>query len=271
MQPGLGETQSLLYRLITAPNGVERGLATEKNLPPEGINAVVRGDTRTSAIERVDIYANMYFYRLLDVIKEDFPTTFKVLGEVNFHNLITGYLVEYPPGDPSINEASRHLADFAGKAPSLRKWPFLGDLIRLERALTEVFLGPDAMPLAVDVMSAVPAARWPSLKFGVHPALQVLNSEWRVDEIIRAAQSEQPLSEPRREPRMIMVWRHNCAVNYRVVDDLERSALSMIRALHLFGEMCEAISAERRDSATAAAISRMLLRWLADGVLVRAD
>jgi hypothetical protein len=35
----------------------------------------------------------MYFYRLLDAIKEDFPATLKILGDFEFHNLITGYLI----------------------------------------------------------------------------------------------------------------------------------------------------------------------------------
>jgi hypothetical protein len=270
MQPSLGELQNLLYRLITATSGVEEGLAAEKNLPG-GIGALVRGGPRTSAVQRVGIYASMYFYRLLDVIKEDFPATFKVLGDANFHNLITGYLAEYPPGDPSINEASRHLAEFARQAPSFRKWPFLADLIRLERAQVEVFLGPDARPLAVEAMSAVPAAQWPSLQLAVQPGLQVLDSKWRVDEVIRAVESEQPVSEPRSEPGATMVWRDNYAVKYRALDDLERSALIMIRRGDRLGAVCEAIAAQRGDCAATATMSAMLFRWLLDGVLVQAQ
>ena len=112
MQSGLADLQKLLCRLITAPNGVEQGLRAEKNIPTAGIGALVGGDNRLSAVERIDIYANMYFYRLLDAIKEDFPATLKILGDFEFHNLITGYLIEYPPSDPSITEASRHLAEF---------------------------------------------------------------------------------------------------------------------------------------------------------------
>jgi len=70
---------------------------------------------------------------------------------------------------------------------------------------------------------------------------------------------------------VIMVWRNNCAVNYRALDDLERRALSMIRRGYPFAAVCEAAASERGDSATPGAMSRMLLRWLADGVLVRAE
>jgi hypothetical protein len=269
MQAGLGELQHLLHRLIIATSGVEEGLAAEKNLPPAGIAAFVRGDTRLSAIDRVEIYANMYFYRLLDAIKEDFPATVRVIGDANFHNLITGYLAEFPPGDASITEASGNLAKFARHSFALEKWPFVVDLIRLERAILEVFLGPDAKPLAVEAMKGIPAAQWPSIRISVHSALQVINSEWRVDEILRSVENEQPLPEPKHERQAILVWRNNYSVNYRPLDDVERSALSMIRSGYPFGAMCEAVALRGGDFATPAEMSRMLMRWLTDGLFVR--
>jgi hypothetical protein len=90
MGPSLVDVQSLLLRLITAPNGVEEGLSGERHLPPGGIGAMIGGDSRFSAAERIEIYANMYFYRLLDAIKEDFPASLKILGDSEFHNLVTG-------------------------------------------------------------------------------------------------------------------------------------------------------------------------------------
>ena len=85
MPTQLKELQSLLYRLITAPSGVAEGLVAERSLGAGGLEAIVRGDDRLSAEARVDIYANMYFYRILDALKEDFPATRAVLGGDNFH------------------------------------------------------------------------------------------------------------------------------------------------------------------------------------------
>src|ERR1700730_3510359 len=62
----LKQLQSLLYRLITAPSGVAEGLAAERELGAGGLDAIVLGDDRLSSEARVDIYANMYFYRILD-------------------------------------------------------------------------------------------------------------------------------------------------------------------------------------------------------------
>ena len=112
MPTQLKNLQSLLYRLITAPSGVAEGLAAEQDLGAGGLDAIVLGDDRLSSEARVDIYANMYFYRILDALKEDFPATVAVLGDDNFHNLVTGYLLEYPPTGPSITHSGSHLAEY---------------------------------------------------------------------------------------------------------------------------------------------------------------
>src|SRR5438046_1982297 len=97
----LKNLEQLIYRLITAASGVAEGIAVERHLPAGGLANVIVGDDRLSAEQHLDIYADMYFYRLLEVLKEDYPATAAVLDEANFHNVITGYLLEYPPTEPS--------------------------------------------------------------------------------------------------------------------------------------------------------------------------
>ncbi|HXM88366.1 MAG TPA: DNA-binding domain-containing protein, partial [Candidatus Acidoferrum sp.] len=160
----LKELQSLLYRLITAVNGVAQGLAAERELGAAELDTIVLGDDRLSAEARVDIYANMYFYRIRDALKEDFPATLAVLGDANFHNLVTGYLLEYPPTQPSISHCGSHLAEYLRDHPLRDDAPFIADLAALERASVEVFLGPDAAPMEPDTLRALAPQDWPAMK-----------------------------------------------------------------------------------------------------------
>ncbi len=140
--PGLEALQALLYRLITAPEGVAAGLAAESASEPEMLEHLIESDDRLSATERLEIYANAYFYRILDCLKEDFPATLATLGPDDFHNLITAYLIEYPPTEPSISYAGRHLAEFLrhhSMRAMIERWPFIAELARLERTQIEVF------------------------------------------------------------------------------------------------------------------------------------
>jgi hypothetical protein len=141
---GLAELQGLLCRLIAAPAGAEEAAGRERTLQALGLDGVIAGNRRRSAADRLRTYANAYFYRLLDIFKEEFLCTYTVVGDVNFHNLITGYLIEYPPSEPSVFYAGCHLSRYLEKisgppTTSVSQWPFLADLARLERACLEVF------------------------------------------------------------------------------------------------------------------------------------
>jgi len=68
----LRELQNLLYQSITDPDGTKESIGEEPRLAPGVFEALVHGDERLSSLERVDIYANAYFCRLLECLAEDF-------------------------------------------------------------------------------------------------------------------------------------------------------------------------------------------------------
>jgi hypothetical protein len=230
MPTHLNKLETLLYRLITAVSGVAEGLAAERDLA-SGLDRVVLGDDRLSAEARVDIYANMYFYRILDALKEDFPATLAVLGDDNFHNLVTGYILEYPPTEPSISECGSHLPSYLRDHPLRESAPFAADLARLERSIVEVFQGPEISALEAD-------REWKPAEPG---AVQVL------------------------------VWRHNSRVFHRDLESPEAGALEAISRGTTFAEICDIVASNPAagDDDPVAAINRMLARWLSDSLVTR--
>ncbi len=280
----LKDLQALLYRLITAPEGVTAGLAAERARVPavlDDLDHLIESDDRLSAAERLEIYANAYFYRILDCLKEDFPATLVTLGADNFHNLITGYLIEYPPTEPSISCAGRYLAEFLRRRPMrgmIERWPFIADLARLERTLIEVFQAAEAEPLSAETMRSVALDDWPALAMRTHPALAIVDCEWRVDELLReveaAAETDRPRGAPTHAPVSVLVWRHDSRVHYRALERPERAALEVASVGASFAAICEAVGAafgKNDPLAPVALINRMLERWIVDGLLVVAD
>src|SRR5260370_20294575 len=116
MHVNLSELQTLLYQLITTPEEAKR-IGNERDLAHGGLEVLVRGDQRLSAIERVNIYAKAYFYRLLDCLYEEFPATFAVVGSDNFAALVRDYLLACPPTEPSLFYAGRYLDSFLPNHP----------------------------------------------------------------------------------------------------------------------------------------------------------
>ncbi len=271
MVPHLKSIQSLLYRLITAPSGVGEGLAAERGLPAGGLESVIRGDDRLSAQDRVDIYANMYFYRLLEVMKEDYSATAEVLGEVNFHNLITGYLLEYPPTEPSVMWAGRHLADFLRDHPLSEEFPFVADLATLERATIDVFCAADAPVLEAAEMNSIPARRWAAVRMRRVPASAILQVQWKVADVLRAVEEKRRWTQPSRVSNRILVWRRHSRVSYREIGSGEAEALTALDRSRAFAEVCEMLARDLPDNTAAGEISRLLAQWLADGLIMRSS
>ena len=267
MPTQLKELQSLLYRLITAVSGVAEGLAAERDLGAGGLGAIVLGDERLSAEARVEIYANMYFYRILDALKEDFPATLAVLGADNFHNLVTGYLLEYPPTEPSISYCGSHLADYLRDHPMRERAPFIADLARLERANVEVFQGPDGAALEPNWLRAIAPADWPALKFKLNPSAQMLALDWRVSELLRAVEEDREWQPAEQGAVKVLVWRRNGQVFYRDLEHVEADALEAAARGATFAEICDVVAADAGGEDAVAAMNRMLARWLADSLL----
>jgi len=263
----LKRLQSLLYRLITAPSGVAEGLAAERELGVRGLDTIVLGDDRLSAEARVDVYANMYFYRLLDALKEDFPATLAVLGADSFHNLVTGYLLEYPPTEPSLYYCGRYLADYLRDHPLREAAPFVADLAKLERASVEVFHGADAGVLEPAALREIAPSDWPVLKLRIQPSAQILALDWRVSEVLRAVEEGRPWAPAEKGAVTVLVWRRNARVFQRDLESTEADALGAASRGANFAEICDVVAAHDVIEDPVAAMNRMLARWLADQLL----
>jgi hypothetical protein len=260
MRLDLKSLQALLYGAITvAPGEVRTSRAAV--LP-----RIIRGDARLSAPERLNIYADAYFYRLLDCMKEDFPATAAIAGDA-FERLVRTYLDEHPPTEPSIVYAGRLVPEFLANHPLRERWPFLAELARLEITLIEVFHGPDGRALSASEVSEIAPADWPMLRLRVHPALRILNCDWRVNDVRRAVESGSEWREPARTALRLLVWRQNNQVYYRELGSPEHAALGAVIEGAEFATVCEAFASRFDGEDTAAAINEMLKRWVAEELL----
>ena len=267
--PSLAQTQSLLWRLITAPSGVAAGLRAlgdADGLLGGGLESIVNGDTVLSPVRRLDIYANMYFFRLLDAVKEDFPAVLAVLGADAFHNLITDYLLQHPPSHPSLREAGRQLPTFVRRHPALERYPFLADLGAFEWSLVEAFDARDAPAIESTALAGVAAEDWPALRLSLAPSLQLLECEWAVSDLWhRVRDGREPGAVPHGRA-WLRTWRYDLRVLHRDVAADECAALRSVVRGEPFAAMCEAVAEHVPDSAAERAAS-LLQQWLADGLV----
>lgn len=232
----------------------------------------VEGHGRLGSADRVNIYAEMYFARLVDVLKSDFPRVAALLGCDRFHTIMSEYLARYPSTHPSLRYLGRLFPGFLKDCLEAADLPFLSDLAALEWARVEVFDAMDAEPLQVEQLQSIAPDAWPTLKFQVIPACQIIQSEWPVHEIWDVAVAEDALStleDVQPEKIALRVWRAGFSVYHTKIDVLEQTALACLLSDQPFASVCTALESFVSTEEAASAVGSLLLRWIEDGILER--
>lgn len=277
----LRRTQELFWTLITAPEGVRAAideLSGHGTIDEASVNALFAGDERLPAVERLDIYANMYFYRLLDCLAEDFPKLRAAIGPAHFHNLVTDYVLRHPSEHPSLRFLGQRLPEFAMAHPLARDFPFLADLARLEWARADVFDALDAVPLSREALAGLPQERAGEARFTLIPAFALLRLDhevvrfWRaLDENGGGPAAGEPgparVKPPARRRTAARVWRKEFIVYHTSLDDKEARCLELAQAGETLGRICQVLAAGRSPAKTTGRAGRMIQTWLEDGIL----
>lgn len=260
--PSLKQTEIRLYRLITYPEGLKGALQAHPAWAPP-----IRPSPTLTPAERVDIYANMYFYRILDSLKEDFGRVLRVIGEVNFHNLITGYLAKHPPTSFTLRNVGQHLPQFLKRHPLTRKWASLSDLARLEWELIEIFDASDSPILTRAHLRKIAPEKWGGLKLRLIPASSLQRFSFRVDRVSdKKAGGTKAISK---KPVVLLFWRKDFRVYFRPVEKLEEGLHKKLNKGSTFGALCEAAVRSGAGKDPALTMGKFLERWVENGILIK--
>lgn len=265
-KPSLADVQRLLSKLIVAPEGVAAGLDLLGERELATWAELVRGDERLSPVERLDIYANMYFFRLRDCLAEDYPAVAAVLGEDRFHNLVTDYLLAHRPAHYSLRYAGRHLPSFIATTALLERWPYLAELAALEWAVLEAFDAPDAGCLEAEALRSLAPEQWPQLRFQFTASLGLQSCEWPVQELWERVQAGQAAGDIEPSPTRLRIWRQGYRVFQRRIDTAETRALTSLRAGDSFGAACTVLAEEVGEATAGERMAELLMTWLGDGL-----
>jgi hypothetical protein len=262
--PALRELQGAFWRHLAAEPGDDAGRAIAPALAAELV-----GTEELPADARLAIYARMYFWRLLDVLRDDHPRTAAILGEDAFRAVVRGYLGRHPSEHASVANVGRAFAAFLTTELPAGAPPWAADLARLEWARHEAFEAPDAPALGLDALRALAPAAWPAARFGVGPSLVRLVAGWPVQQAWAAAPDEPAVALPPGRTAL-RVWRSGFSVYHATMDAREEAALASLVAGEPFAAVCEAFADLPGDEAAATAAS-LLVTWVEDGMVCSLD
>ena len=230
--------------------------------------AIVEGP-RLDATGRLDIYANGYRLRLIEILDADYPALRILAGDDLFGQLATAYINAHPSLFPNARWFGVHLPGFLATDPAFDSQSLLAEMAAFEWAMSLAFDSADDPVLAIADLVSVPSEAWSTLRFRVHSSLRRLELSWNVAAFWHAVTREEDVPEPELLPNVAtwIVWRRGLTTYFRSLDIGEAAALNTICTDGSFADLCEALCDWHEPDEVPACAMMLLKRWMDEGLI----
>lgn len=252
---------------------------------------IIKPNDRLSSFERLQIYNQQYWWRLLGSFGEDFWALRAVVGTRKFDQLAVAYLESHGSQNWTMRDLGKDFEAFLRAHPKLiaPHGPLALDVVRVEWARVVAFDEPANPILQPEKIAAQPPDR---LRIGLQPYLTLLELAHPVDELLRKFKERQIetgafsnavaatvtrrrgriAAQPSRQPIHLAVHRHNLAVYYKRLEPEAYRLLSALRAGVTLADACESAFIGSKDlpAAHAGKIQSWFGTWMQLGWLCRA-
>ncbi|NOW46496.1 hypothetical protein FHW96_002656 [Novosphingobium sp. SG751A] len=219
--------------------------------------------------EGLAVYQNNYRASLMACLAETYPQTMAWMGEADFRGVAARHIDRVPPHSWTLDDYAKGLpASLSMENPHDRE---IGELARIEMALSQVFVGADAAIMKPAQMADMD---WDTAWLQVIPALVILRQNTNAAEIRMALAEGQvpPVAQEQQELSVVLVWRLDGICRLRRLDGEEAAILEMLADGPLpFGQLCGHAVARWGEEKGILAIGQWLARWVGDGLIAAAQ
>jgi hypothetical protein len=261
--PSLAELQALMLAAVRRPLTADEGsqAAWSDGTPTARVaEGFIKPNDRLTSFERLQIYNQQYWWRLLGAFAEDFRGLRAVLGEKKFDRVAHAYLESCPSKSWTLRNLASRLVDFLAAHPELTA-PYSAlalDMARVEWARVIAYDGPARKPLDVQKLGQSDPG---GLRLRLQPYITLLELHHPIDVLLRRlkqqndagpasnAMSAAPAQRRRpfrlqarasRQPLYLAVHQLDCSVYYKRLEPEAWRILSAIARGASLEEACAA-------------------------------
>jgi len=226
-------------------------------------DALIKPNDRLTSAERLCIYNQQYWFRLLSCLADDFPGLRAIIGQRKYDKLSVAYLNDCPSESFTLRNLGRRLE------PWLRQHPEFAasterialDMVRLEWAEIEAFDSAELPIFAPKDFRAISG----DTVFHLQPHLQLLDLDYPVDNLLLKIRRDVPetdivsnavlefprapklrrLTLPKPRKVYLVVYRLHLSVYFK---RLRRNAFALVRALSRGRSLADAIEVSLAES-----------------------
>jgi hypothetical protein len=256
--------------------------------------------------DRLAIYRNAYYLRLLEVISYDFPAFKAHIGLNKFEWLGKKYIDAYPSHNPSIIEFGSKFYDF------LKKQSFKGEkltlqaleLARFELEIEKARMAKKTTHFPLPELATIDSQTWPQLTFTLNPSVVIFDSMWSApmlwenmlankDNTVASlnkiasnkqsqdtTQHENLINQPIKSTQLTafpfkknkkshwLIWGYNGESFFSLLNSSTHCFLRLIQKGMLLGEICATLCDTIPEENVSSFIGNCLKQWIDDRIII---
>lgn len=276
----LSTLQRWMQAVIQYPGGVAAGLeqpSAQTVLPidSDALSQVLAPSSKQSSAQRLQIYADAYFARLLEVLTNEFPALQHAVGPELFAGFAAGYLQTYPSTSYTLSNLGANFPDYLAATRPKREsvvadWSdFLIDCCRLERTYAEVFDGPGperSMSSVANLLLGMIPEQFVETHLQIVPWVRLVALRFPVHEYISAVRTGGTPEIPAAVPTWLVVTRRDFRVRRIPISEAEFALFTESKHGSSVGVALQTLADSTVSTQpTAADIERWFRDWTAAG------
>jgi hypothetical protein len=236
----------------------------------EVAGSFIAPNDRLTSFERLEIYNQQYWFRVMDALSQDFPGLRAILGAKRFRAMTEAYLTECPSRSFTLRNLGSRLPQWLGSHPEWMQPDsrLVRDMTNLEWAHIVAFDAAELPPLKPEALASEGM-----LYLTLQPYVTLLELEYPVDDILLAARNGQRcyttssedggravIKNAKPETVFLAVHRADFSVHYKRV---EREAYLLLSGIQDGLSLSDALDLTFADSDIAEEIqARQIEQWL---------
>lgn len=259
--PGLARLQSLFGQSIRTPFSFSTGrFQCRKEEYPDWADLAIASRKERTGRERLAIYNEQYWYRLLTVLQQDFPLLARTLGLWEFNQLASAFLDRHPSRSPFLHDLADGFVEFLGAEATLIH-PRLVQIAALETACLRAFHAPGLPPLNPDRLTPDQREALHDTPLILQPWLTLLEEDWNLMACRISGEDREKVAPPFLDRKGYWaIYRKGLEVAWHELEPAQFDLLHRLRSGYSLGSACEAM-AENREAADLESLMAGIPAW----------
>lgn len=219
----------------------------------------------------MQVYRSAYRARLIEVVRDTFSRTARLVGDEAFQRAAAHHLIRHPPSGWTIDLAGGGFPDTC--AELFARDSDVAELAWLEWAMHSAFTAADGEPMSVVGFAAATADfvadQWDGLRMEFMPGTALRPVTYDLVKLWEslAEPAREPELEMLLEPQWVLLWREAERPVVILLSEENGSALAELQRGGTFGGICSVLAQQREPADAAAAAGAMLMSWLELGIV----